>query len=82
MFFKNLNPDAVISYNYTHTFQKLYNPDEKIPVHFMHGELGKHDLVLGIDETLPDDQKNNFTVCTSFKKFFQRIKYRLGNHYR
>lgn len=80
-FFKNLKPDAVISYNYTHTFQKLYDPDEKIPVHFIHGELGKHNLVLGIGETLPDDQKNNFTACASFKKFFQRIKYRLGNQY-
>ena len=80
-FFKNLKPDAVISYNYTHTFQKLYDPDEKIPVHFIHGELGKHNLVLGIGETLPDGQKNNFTACASFKKFFQRIKYRLGNQY-
>ena len=80
-FFKNLKPDAVISYNYTHTFQKLYATDEKIPVHFIHGELGKRNLVLGIGETLPGDEKNNFTVCASFKKFFQRIKHRLGNQY-
>ena len=82
LFFKNLKPDVVISYNYTHTFQKLYDPDEKIPVHFIHGELGKHNLVLGIGETLSGDEKNNFTVCASFKKFFQRIKYRLKNQYR
>ena len=81
-FFKNVKPDAVISYNYTHTFQKLYDLDEKIPVHFIHGELGKHNLVLGTGETLSDDEKNNFTVCASFKKFFQRVKHRLGNHYR
>ena len=80
-FFKNLKPDAVISYNYTHTFQKLYAKDEKIPVHFIHGELDKHNLVLGIGETLLGDEKNNFTVCASFKKFFQRIKHRLGNQY-
>lgn len=80
-FFKNLNPDAVISYNYTHTFQRLYNVGAKIPAHFIHGELGKHDLVLGIGETLSGDEKNNFTVCASFKKFFQRIKYKLGNQY-
>lgn len=81
-FFKNVKPNAVISYNYTHTFQKLYDLDEKIPVHFIHGELGKHNLVLGIGETLSGDEKNNFTVCASFKKFFQRIKRRLGNQYR
>ena len=81
-FFKTLNPDAVISYNYTHTFQNLYNSDANIPVHFIHGELGKHNLVLGIGETLPDDQKDNLTVCASFKKFFQIIKYRLGNQYK
>lgn len=28
------------------------------------------------------EEKNNFTVCASFKKFFQRIKYKLGNDYR
>lgn len=67
---------------YTHTFQKLYDTDKKIPVNFIHGELGKHNLVLGIGETLSGNEKNNFTVCASFKKFFQRIKYKLGNDYR
>ena len=81
-FFKNLNPEAVISYNYTHIFQKLYDAETKTPVHFIHGELGKHNLVLGIGETLPDDQKDNLTVCASFKKFFQIIKCRLGNQYK
>lgn len=81
-FFKNLKPDAVISYNYTHTFQKLYDTDKKIPVNFIHGELGKHNLVLGIGETLSGDTENNFTVCAGFKKFFQRVKYRLGDDYK
>lgn len=81
-FFKNLNPDVIINYNYTRTFQKLYDLNNRIPVHFIHGELEKHNLVLGIGETLSDNQKDTFTVCASFKKFFQRIKYRLGNTYK
>ena len=81
-FFENLKADAVISYNYTDTFSKLYDPNNQIQKYFVHGKLGKHNLVLGIGETLSDNEKNNFTVCAGFKKFFQRIKYRLGNNYK
>ena len=81
-FFQELNIDAVISYNYTNTFQRLYDPDNAIPIHFIHGQLGKHNLVLGIGETLSDGLENQFTVCANFKKFFQRVKYRLGNKYK
>ena len=81
-FFEDLKADAVISYNYTDTFSKLYDPNNQIQKYFVHGEFGKHNLVLGIGETLSDDEKNNFTVCAGFKKFFQRIKHRLGNSYK
>lgn len=82
-FFKKLNVHAVISYNYTDTFRVVYKKGKTdIPVHFVHGQLGEHNLVLGIGETLSGKEKNNFTVCASFKKFFQRIKYKLGNDYR
>lgn len=81
-FFEHLNPSAVISYNYTDTFSKLYALNNKIPVYFIHGEIGKHNLVLGIGETLSEDEKNKFTICASFKKFFQSVKYKLGNQYK
>ena len=82
-FFEVLKVKAVISYNYTTTFERLYKKGKReIPLHFIHGELGKHNLVLGIGETLSGDEKNNFTFCASFKKFFQCIKYKLGNNYR
>ena len=82
-FFKKLNVHAVISYNYTDTFRAVYKKGKtNTPVHFVHGQLGEHNLVLGIGETLSGEEKNNFTVCASFKKFFQRIKYKLGNDYR
>lgn len=82
-FFETLKVKAVISYNYTTTFERLYKKGKReIPLYFIHGKLGKHNLVLGIGETLSGDEKNNFTICASFKKFFQRIKYKLGNNYR
>lgn len=76
------NVSAVISYNYTNIWNKIYDTDGSIKPYFIHGELGKHNLVLGIGETLSDDLKNKLTVCASFKKFFQSVKYRLGNQYR
>ena len=77
---ERLNVDSIISYNYTNTFRRLYDPN--IPVHFIHGQLGKHNIVLGIGETLLGGLENQFTVCANFKKFFQRVKYRLGNQYK
>ena len=80
--FQELNIDAVISYNYTNTLKRLYDLNNAIPIYFIHGQLGKHNLVLGIGETLSDELENQFTVCANFKKFFQRVKHRLGNKYK
>ena len=80
--FQELSIDSVISYNYTNTLQRLYDLNNTIPIYFIHGQLGKHNLVLGIGETLSDELENQFTVCANFKKFFQRVKHRLGNKYK
>ncbi|HAQ62980.1 MAG TPA: hypothetical protein DCR23_00815, partial [Ruminococcaceae bacterium] len=75
------NVDGVITYNYTDVFEKLYFvPNEKI--YHVHGELGKHNLVLGIGETLQDNDVNRYTYFSSFKKYFQKIIYGLGNSYK
>ena len=76
------NVTAVISYNYTDTWKKIYGADGKVKTWFIHGELTKHNLVLGINETLDKKTADEFTVCAGFKKFFQRVKYKLGNDYR
>lgn len=73
---------AIISYNYSNIWKKAYDPEETIKPYFIHGELGKHNLILGIGETLPKDLENQVTECASFKKFFQRVKHRLGNEYK
>ena len=75
------NIDGVITYNYTDVFEKLYFvPNLKI--YHIHGALGKHNLVLGIGETLQDNEVNRYTYFSSFKKYFQKIFYRLGNRYK
>ena len=75
------NVSAVISYNYTNTWQKIYGSKNKVDIYFIHGQLGKHNLVLGIGETLSDGLENTLISCANFKKYFQKIKYRLGNEY-
>ena len=73
---------AVISYNYTNTWQKIYGEVfADAHLYFIHGQLGEHNLVLGTGETLPPELESSHTECASFKKFFQRVKYCLGNGY-
>ena len=76
------NVTAVISYNYTDTWKKIYGNERDVKTIFIHGELTKHNLVLGINETLDKKSADEFTVCAGFKKFFQRVKFKLGNDYR
>lgn len=73
------NIEGVISYNYTHT-PKLYNLGDK--VQFIHGELGRHNLVLGTSETLEDEVADEFVECAYFKKKYQLIRYHLGNKFK
>ena len=73
---------AIISYNYSNIWKQVYDPKETVKPYFIHGELGKHNLILGIGETLSENLENQITECASFKKFFQRVKHRLGNEYR
>ncbi len=75
------NVRVVLSYNYTHTYKKIYSPDLD-NVCYLHGEINKHNLVLGTDETLSDEQKDNLLECASFKKIYQLVYYRLGNEFK
>ena len=70
---------AIISYNYTHT-PDIYGLSSQI--NFLHGELGKHNLVLGTSETLEDELENKYIECAYFKKKYQLIRYRLGNKFK
>lgn len=72
----------ILSFNYTDTFRKLYANDiSDKNIDFIHGKLGKHNLVLGISETLDNEQENIEHSCIYFKKYFQRIFKKTGAKY-
>ena len=79
-----INPDYVISFNYTDTYQRTYN--SHIPVCYIHGfcDSGnrKSNMVLGIDEYWEDDKKDSHTNMAIFKKFVQRIRKKNSTKYR
>ncbi len=69
----------VISFNYTNTYQKLYDPSESSIYCYVHGEARKDsskdqcNMVLGIDEYLPLGARDSNNSFEWFKKFYQRI---------
>lgn len=75
------NVKAVLSYNYTHTYQNLYSKTLS-NICYLHGEVTRHNLVLGTDETLPAEYKNIIVECASLKKLYQVIYYKLGNSFK
>ena len=85
---EDLEPDYVINFNYTHTYERLYHKSKNGVFH-IHGECDKdrpiedNNMVLGIDEYWGKDERNSHTNFTIFKKFAQRIQKHTGiDHYR
>ena len=83
---KGLSFDAVLSFNYTHTFETLYG-NKNTKYCYIHGEARKGkdhnaNLILGIDDELKDDSKNTKFEFVKFKKYFQRILYKTGAEYK
>ncbi len=62
-----MNPDEIITFNYTDTYN-LYGYDAKKVIH-VHGDLNSEKIVLGYDDL---DEDN--LVLVDFKKYFQRIQ--------
>lgn len=75
----DFKPDYVLSFNYTSNVVDYF---KDASVCYVHGrcrderEFNKRDLnlVLGINEYLPDDLKDTSNVYAIFKKFIQRIR--------
>lgn len=80
--------DKVISFNYTNTYQKIYDADENCEYDYIHGkadidrDIETNNMVLGIDEYLQDNKKNIDIEFITFKKFFQRIHKETGCKYK
>ena len=75
----------ILSFNYTHTFQRLYQrPNGGIDYDYIHGEIKQEsnlrtcNLILGIDEYLDQNLRNQDNEYIEFKKFFQRIYKKTG----
>lgn len=83
---ENIQPDYVLSFNYTHTYQIAYSTNAKVD--YIHGSVNStqekkcNNMVLGIDEYLSQKRKNRDIDFISFKKYYQRIHKGTGCRYK
>jgi hypothetical protein len=79
------NCHYVLSFNYTKTFEFLYG-NKTTRYCYIHGKAqektGNTNMVLGIEETLEGDDKNERFIFAKFKKYFQRIENGTGSEYK
>lgn len=81
----------VLSFNYTNTYEKVYLKKYNIRcsnyMDYIHGKadidntIETNNMVLGIDEYLPEDKRNQEVEFIAFKKFYQRIHKETGCKY-
>lgn len=85
---KGLGIDHVLSFNYSHTYQKLYDKSKKIKYDYIHGEsrfnstIESNNMVLGIDEYLHKKSKDKEIDFIALKKYYQRIYKETGSEYK
>lgn len=67
----------IVSFNYTHTLdaitRKWAEKNHKIPVCYIHGELRKNNVVLGVNSDQRDEHDELELTFLVFKKYFQRV---------
>lgn len=84
----NIHIDKVLSFNYTDTYRRLYDPEGEAEYDFIHGKLNgevivtTNNMVLGIDEYLPEERRNREVEFIAFKKYYQRIYKQTGCQYK
>lgn len=84
----DINADHVFSFNYSDTHERLYVVKEKIEYDYVHGKadvnnvIASNNMVLGIEEYLEDNRKNEDIRFIAFKKFYQRIHKQTGCEYK
>lgn len=85
---QEINPDCVLSFNYSNTYERLYASTQKIEYNYIHGRADKsntvesYNMVLGIDEYLEPERMNKEISFIAFKKYYQRIYKGTGCEYR
>lgn len=84
---EQLQPDRVLSFNYSNTYERAYGAGRDIIYDYIHGKADLNSntktsqLVLGIQEYLSDDRKDQDLLFLPFKKYFQRIYKSTDNAY-
>ncbi len=79
--------NKVLSFNYTSTYENYYS-ESPYEIDYTHGKaaientMDSNNMVLGIDEYLKEDEKNENTEFIEFKKYFQRIHKETGSLYK
>lgn len=80
-----IQPDYVLSFNYTDTYERIYGiKEKKSEIFYIHGKcnagnpMKENNMVLGIDEYLEGKDKDIHTNFSIFKKFVQRIRKKTG----
>ena len=82
------NYDAILSFNYTNTYTRLYSLYREPAYDYIHGKadlshtIETNNMVLGVDEYLSKKRKNKNTDFITFKKFYQRIYKKTGCEYK
>lgn len=85
---QNTSFDKVLSFNYTKTFELLYDKNKNIEYHYIHGKadidhtVDTSNIVMGVEEYLPKDKRDKELNFVSFKKFYQRIYKETGSTYK
>ena len=85
---KSIYFDGVLSFNYTNTYEKLYDWKHLADYDYIHGQanlnniIENNNMVLGIDEYLPKNRRDKEIEFIGFKKFYQRIYKETGCEYK
>lgn len=90
----NLNINKVLSFNYTNTFERLYDEHKwgtkdrkKIQYNYIHGKATMHgfdkcNMILGINDYDSSEPTISNMDFIKFKKYFQRIHKNTGQEHR
>ena len=84
---ESLDIQKVLSFNYTDTYQRLYEREKTVEYDYIHGKVNLDsnvdncNLILGIDEYLKKDDRGVDNEFIEFKKFYQRIYKKTGCKY-
>ena len=82
-----LDINRVVSFNYSNTYQRVYdNHGNKVAYDYIHGRASwqkndENNLVLGFDEYLIENDRNENMDFVSFKKYYQRVLKGTSNNY-